>query len=184
MVIIGRITYLGKYIHQGANCETDPLGSVFSGNKEDILRKFYRTTKTPKAYPGQSLLELALVLPFLLFVIFGVLDLGRVFFSTITLISAAREGARYLSVYTDDVSNGGGAYLGTIQTAIREAGDSGLALSAGDITPSCTNIDDDPVHCDSGLPAVVTVSHDFELVLGWFLPSPITVERTAQMVVP
>ena len=49
MVIFGRITYLDKYIHQGANCETDPLGSVFSGNKEDILRKFYKTPKKPKA---------------------------------------------------------------------------------------------------------------------------------------
>ena len=142
---------------------------------------FYKTKKTPKAYPGQSLLELALVLPFLVFVIFGVLDLGRVYFSTITLISAAREGARYLSVYPDDV---GAAYAGTIQTAIREAGDSGLVLSSGDVTASCTNTDEDTTSCDSGLPAIVTVSHDFELVLGWFLPSPITVERTAQMVVP
>ena len=145
---------------------------------------FIKIDKTPKAYPGQSLLELALVLPLLLFVIFGVLDLGRVFFSTITLISAAREGARYLSVYPDDISNISGPYAGTIQTAIREAGDSGLVLAPSAVTPSCTNSDDDPGTCDGGLPAIVTVTHDFELVLGWFLPSPITVERTAQMVVP
>jgi Flp pilus assembly protein TadG len=140
--------------------------------------------KTSKAYPGQSLLELALVLPFLLFVLFGVLDLGRVFFSSITLVSAAREGARYLSVYPEDISNDSGAFAGTIQTAIREAADSGLLLTSGEVTPSCTNTDDDPDYCDSGDPAIVTVTHDFDLVLGWFLPSPITIERSAQMVVP
>jgi len=138
----------------------------------------------PKVYPGQSLLELALVLPFLLFVLFGVLDLGRVFFSSITVISAAREGARYLSVYPEDVNNDVGPYAGTIQTAIREAGDSGVTLAPSEVTPSCTNSDEDSDVCDSGSPAIVTVTHDFDLVLGWFLPSPITIERTAQMVVP
>ena len=145
---------------------------------------FSKKHKTPEDYPGQSLLELALVLPFLLFVIFGVLDLGRVFFSTITIVSAAREGARYLTVYSEDVTNESGEFAGTIQTALREALDSGLVLSPGDVTASCRNSDEDPDTCDGGYPAVVTVSHDFNLILGWVLPSPITVERTAQMVVP
>ncbi len=156
----------------------------FFFSKEDILRMFHKHNKTPKAYPGQSLLELALVLPFLLFVLFGVFDLGRVFFSSITLVSAAREGARYLTVYPEDFSNLGGPFAGTIQTAKQEAADSGITLVSGEVVVSCTNTDDDYEYCDSGYPAIVTVTHDFELVLGWFLPSPITIQRTAQMVVP
>jgi Flp pilus assembly protein TadG len=42
---------------------------------------------------GQSLVEMALVLPVLLVLLAAALDLGRVFYSTITLNNAAREGA-------------------------------------------------------------------------------------------
>jgi len=140
--------------------------------------------KTPRGFQGQSLIELAIALPLLLAVLFGVLDLGRVFFATITLISAAREGARYLSVYPEDISNDTAPFFTTKQIAIQEAGDSGIPLPIDDVDVSCTNSDDDPDYCDSGAPAVVTVTHDFDLVLGWFLPSPIQIERTAQMVVP
>lgn len=133
---------------------------------------------------GQSLVELALVLPFMLFILFGVLDLGRVFFSTITLVSAAREGARHLSVYPGDAGNTFGPFMGTIETVKQEAAFSGLTLVTGEISPSCTNLDDNPEFCDSGGTAVVTVTHNFHLVLGWFLPDPITIERSAQMVVP
>ena len=54
---------------------------------------------------GQGLLEFAVILPLLVVVVFGVFDLGRLYFSTITLTSAAREGVRYLSVYPDDISS-------------------------------------------------------------------------------
>ena len=37
---------------------------------------------------------------------------------------------------------------------------------------------------DGGEAAVVTVTQEFDLILGWLLPSPITITRTAQMVVP
>ena len=48
---------------------------------------------------GQNILEFALVLPFLAIVVFGALDLGRVFFATIGLTNAAREGVRYLTMH-------------------------------------------------------------------------------------
>jgi Flp pilus assembly protein TadG len=136
---------------------------------------------TQKVNHGQGLLELALVLPFLLVIVFGVFDLGRVFFTTITLVSAAREGARHLTVYPDDVSNDfDSTYLVTKQ----EARNSGIDLTEEQVIITCTNLDEDYDHCDGGNPAVVTVSDDFDLILGWMLPSPITITRTAQMVVP
>jgi Flp pilus assembly protein TadG len=132
---------------------------------------------------GQGLLEFALVLPFLLFVVFGVFDLGRVFFTTITLVSAAREGARYLTVYSDDVSNDP-RFIGTYLVTKQEARNSGIDLSEDQVTITCTNEDDDYDKCDGGEAAVVSVTQDFDLILGWILPSPVTITRTAQMVVP
>ena len=100
------------------------------------------------------------------------------------MVSAAREGARYLSVYPEDVSNDTAPFFSTKQIAIQEAGDSGIHLPIADVDVSCTNSDGDADYCDSGAPATVTVTHDFDLVLGWFLPSPIQIERSAHMVVP
>jgi Flp pilus assembly protein TadG len=44
---------------------------------------------------GQSLVELALTLPLLLVILFGTIDLGRLFFAYVTITNASREGARY-----------------------------------------------------------------------------------------
>jgi hypothetical protein len=139
-----------------------------------------RNNKKERLNQGQGFLELALVLPFLLVVVFGVFDLGRVYFSTIMLTSAAREGARYLSVNPDDLEGG---FSGTKTVAYDEARNSGIALEMDDISISCPTTED-PLVCDSGFPATVSVTHDFELVLGWMLPSPISITRSAQMIVP
>jgi len=132
---------------------------------------------------GQNLLEFALVLPMLLIVAFGVLDLGRIFFATITLTNAAREGVRYLTIHPDDVANEYAEYWGAQSAAIDEANYSGISISAAQVTATCSNADSDNF-CDSGTPATVSVTYDFDLVLGWVLPTPITVTRSAVMIVP
>lgn len=132
---------------------------------------------------GQNILEFALVLPMLAVVVFGVLDLGRVFFATISLTNAAREGARYLTIHPDDVSNEYAAYWGAKSAAIDEAHYSGISIIESQVDVVCSNADSDD-YCDSGSPATVTVTYDFDLVLGWILPTPITVTRSAVMLVP
>ena len=46
-------------------------------------------------YPGQTLVEFALVIPILLLLMLGFFDLGRAVFFTASLSNAVREGARF-----------------------------------------------------------------------------------------
>ncbi len=51
---------------------------------------------------GQSLVEMAMVLPLLAFLTFGLLDFGRAYYFQVSVTNAAREGARVaiLNIYT------------------------------------------------------------------------------------
>lgn len=53
-------------------------------------RETTRTTDRPR---GQAIVELALILPIMLLLLLAALDLGRLFYSEITVNDAAREGA-------------------------------------------------------------------------------------------
>jgi Flp pilus assembly protein TadG len=143
----------------------------------------YMRPQHRKKEHGQNLLEFALVLPMLAIVVFGVLDLGRVFFATISLTNAAREGVRFLTIHPNDISNEYEAFWGAKSAAIDEANYSGISVSASQVDVICSNADSDD-YCDSGSPASVTVTYDFDLVLGWVLPTPITLTRSAVMLVP
>lgn len=54
---------------------------------------------------GQSLLELALVLVFLLILLAGIIDLGRMMYEYLTMRDAAQEGAGYGAVYPNDCAH-------------------------------------------------------------------------------
>jgi Flp pilus assembly protein TadG len=130
---------------------------------------------------GQDLAEFAIIFPLLLLIIFGVLDLGRGFFSAITIANAAREGARYAIAYgltydlvtdtfipeTTEIRN----------QVIREAGNAGLTLDPSNITVAC------PTGCGPGEDIRVSVSYQFNLLLDVILPD-ITINRHAEMMVP
>lgn len=57
-----------------------------------MLRKILRERK------GQGLVEMALVLPLLLLLLFGIIEFGRVMGAGLMVIHSARDGARYGSV--------------------------------------------------------------------------------------
>lgn len=59
-----------------------------------------RTSSTPSE-TGQSLVEFAIVAPFLLLIILGILDLGRLIFINTMLSAAVQEGARAGAVSTN-----------------------------------------------------------------------------------
>ncbi|MGF7185899.1 Flp pilus assembly protein TadG [Desulfitispora alkaliphila] len=52
---------------------------------------------------GQALVELALVLPILLMILFGIIEFGRIFNAQLTVTHASREGARYGALGTSDM---------------------------------------------------------------------------------
>src|SRR5688572_13246994 len=51
---------------------------------------------------GQSLVEMALILPLLLLIVLGTIDLGIGFKTYIGLTNAAREGVRWISIHPSD----------------------------------------------------------------------------------
>ncbi len=56
---------------------------------------------------GQSLVELALILPVLILVLLGILDFGRAFYAYNAISNAAREGARYGTVHHENTDSDG-----------------------------------------------------------------------------
>src|SRR5947207_5731289 len=59
-------------------------------------------TNRSRGRAGQSLVEMAMVLPVLAFLTFGLLDFGRAYYFQVSVTNSAREGARVgiLNIYT------------------------------------------------------------------------------------
>ena len=65
-----------------------------SGNRAAARRPRSPVDRARRAgQRGQALVELAIILPVILFFLLGALDLGRVFYANITVSSAAKEAA-------------------------------------------------------------------------------------------
>jgi len=105
---------------------------------------------------GQSLVEFALLLPLLLILLLGVLDLGRVFYVLVALKDAADEGATY--------------------AAIRPLDTQGIQLRTADASGSLVTIDPAqvtvvrPATVVPGAPITVTVEHSFEFFNPFIAP--------------
>ena len=123
--------------------------------------------------PAQELVELAILIPLLMLIAFGVLDLGRVFHASITIENAAREGARFGTFAPFDTA-------GSVAATRAEAQSSGIDLSSSTITVGCPD-----GACGSGLPVRVTIQYPFQLVMGvMFLNPTLTLGGEAEMMSP
>ena len=113
-----------------------------------------------------------MLLPVLMLILFGVVDLGRVFFAEITITNAARVGARYGTQYPSDTN-------GIKAAALAEAQGQGINLTDPNVVSvTC------PQGCGSNLAIQVTVNYSVTLVMGFVLPSPVQVSSSIQMLVP
>lgn len=60
-----------------------------------------RSAKLVAASTGQSMLEVAVAIPFLLLIVFALIEFGIVFASYLSLVNATREGAVFATMYPD-----------------------------------------------------------------------------------
>lgn len=124
-----------------------------------------------RGHRGQSLVELALLLPLLLWLIAGAMDFARVYYYDIVVINAARAGARVAA----DISKQDSDVIAAVQNDALP-----MAIPAGSISisPSGTRT--------TGQDVAVTVTYTFAPVtplLGSVLPGgQLSVSRSATMV--
>jgi Flp pilus assembly protein TadG len=107
--------------------DDDHGGQLMFGN---VLRRPRR-----RDHRGQALVEFALVLPILLLLIFGLVDLGRAIYAQNALSEAAREGARYGSVQARSAGD-----LPGIETYTQDRIDS---IPGVTVTATCVLVDSD-----------------------------------------
>lgn len=90
---------------------------------------------------GQALVELALILPLMIFLLAAALDLGRLFYSGITVTNAAREGA--IEAAYNPTSYQAGLPCDATDNrvmcrAINEASGSFVTIAPADVTLTCS----------------------------------------------
>jgi hypothetical protein len=82
---------------------------------------------------GQALAEFALVAPLFLLLIFGFIDMARMYQSWVTIQHASREAARYGVTGRTDCSSGPQTRIDCIEKVARDQTE-GLANPVGDVT--------------------------------------------------
>ena len=147
--------------------------AVRLGERPQLLPWTFPIKRIKSGAPAQELVELAILFPLLMLIAFGVLDLGRLFHSSITIANAAREGARFGTFDPFDSP-------GIVAATQAEAQSSGIDLSGSTITVSCPD-----GACGSGLPVRVTIQYPFQLLTGMvFLNPSLTLGGQAEMMMP
>ncbi|SHE87973.1 TadE/TadG family type IV pilus assembly protein [Desulforamulus putei] len=133
---------------------------------------FVYLKKLRKNQQGQTLVELALILPILVILLMCTIEFGRIFFTYLTVTHASREAARATVIYTgkDDAF---------IKQKVQE---SASWLNAGklvvEVTPSS------PASRTTGVPLTVSVKYPVDLytpVLSDIMTNPFTVQAQTTM---
>lgn len=113
--------------------------------QESAGRRCRRTATGQPRDRGAVAVELALVLPVLLLVVFGCIDFGRMLNAQIALTQAAREGARW-------------AALGQSGVSAR------VNNAAGGLSPITTSVVGCPANPGVGANATVTATYTFSYI--------------------
>jgi Flp pilus assembly protein TadG len=97
---------------------------------------------------GQSLLEMALILPVLIIILAGVLDLGRLYYAYVAVADAAAEGASYAAIHPEPGERG------EVLQRAQEASRGLVQIDPAMVAVDCLTV-------ASGAPITVTVSYSF-----------------------
>lgn len=127
---------------------------------------------------GQALVEFALVIPILMLLVCGLVDLGRAVYVSNSLAEAARDGARYGSVqaraYSDSTRQ---AVADWIEQRLTAVPDPEISVSCTPATPA--------LGCTVNDILVVSVRSDLEMItpiIGSFI-GPLSLEGRSEVTV-
>ena len=130
-----------------------------------------RDVKRPGREKGQSIAELALLLPVLILILLGCLDLGRAFSVWVALTNGTREGARYGCAYPPTTLEKKLEIESRTQDYILGEGLSADALHVG-VSSAVAG----------GQPIAVTAIYSLPLTTMWlFGGQPVTITARTQM---
>jgi uncharacterized membrane protein len=102
-----------------------------------------------KGQRGQSMVEVALAMPVLLLILAGILDVGRAYFTYISLSDAAAEGAAFAAIHP----------LDTVQIVERAADASnGLVMLEPDMVSVIVG------DLGAGNPITVAIEYDYDFI--------------------
>ncbi len=122
---------------------------------------------------GAAMVEFAFVLPVLLSLILGVMEIGRALYAYQTLDHAVREGARFAIVRGSESANTASAQ------DIQDRVEASAVLDASDLTVSVSFQPDN----NPGSVVTIQASYDFEFLFFKFPTDPIILDRSASMVI-
>ena len=128
---------------------------------------------------GQSLVEFALVVPILFLILCGIMDFGFLLYSRMTVINAAREGARVATAMTEDP----GAIPSAVSSQVSAAA-GGLAVSTTTcrVPKGSTGCVGFGASTEAGDSARVTVSYNHQAFFPLLFGATIPMSSTVQMV--
>lgn len=98
---------------------------------------------------GQSLVEFALLLPILLLILAGLLDLARGYYVYVALTDAAAEGAAYAAIHPSDFSE--------VVARVQDASGGGVQIDPDGINMDCPTV-------SAGQPVTVSVRYTYTVV--------------------
>ena len=156
-----------------------------------MLRPTARGNDPRRKARGQTLVEFSLVLIPFLYMMMGVLDLGRGIYTNNGLAQAAREIARTASVHqcsgpctSSNWSAEIGATIATQKKLVPGITDTSIAIGCVDITDTAQTIDAGGI-CPPGDFIKVTVGATFRLVTPLLpVPNPMSLSSSAHIQVP
>jgi Flp pilus assembly protein TadG len=118
---------------------------------------------------GAAAVELAVLLPFLTYLLVGAVDFARVFYYSLTIMNCAREGAIYASTSAANSTN----TTGIQSAAVADAAGFSPAPTVSSVTG--TDSSSNPI-------VTVTVSYPFKTITNYpGIPNSVTLVRTVQM---
>jgi Flp pilus assembly protein TadG len=122
-----------------------------------------RAAGTSNRQRGAAMVEMAIVLPLLLLLVFGIIEFGRLYNAQVTLTHAAREGIRDYVIYKDETQ---------AENVARNA-------VSSDFDPAPMTFDTSA--CDPGQPATMTITYPFEMRIPYLGDNVITITTNGVM---